>query len=171
MLKDGAKTVTALVLALTIGGGAIAYAGFQIHKLQEIERGPTVDGRATDWKTSPARGRTTYRVKYAFAHDGAGYAGGWVRVPKEIHDDTRAGTPLRVRLAAERPDWHLPESAIAEAKSDGVLLLITGALVLVFVLTALVLMWAAKRRKVQAAARAATPPADNFPKDPPTGST
>ena len=164
MSRDGARTVTAVVLAVALGGGALAYGGFQLHKLRQIENGPAVEGRATDWAAHPSRGRTVYRLKYTFARAGSDHAGGPVRVSKELHDATRAGAPLVVRSAPVRPDWHLPEEALADAKSDAVLTVFTGALVLVFVLTALVLVWAANRRRARAA------PADNFPKDPPTGS-
>ncbi|MBN9122459.1 MAG: hypothetical protein J0I06_25500 [Planctomycetes bacterium] len=169
MSKSGAKTITAIVLALAVSGGALALGGFRLHKLQQIENGPTVGGRATDWNAYPSRGSTVYRVRYAFAHDGAERSGGWVRVSQEVHGATRAGAPLRVRVAVGRPGWHLPEDAIADAKADAAFVLFTGALVLVFVLTALVLVWAAKRLQAKPAPTVSAP--DNFPKDPPTGST
>src|SRR4051812_23182790 len=109
MSKDGAKTVAAIVLALVLGGGALAYGGFQLHKVREIERGPAAEAHATDWAASPSRSRTTYRVKYAFARAGSPHAGGPVRVSQDVHDRTRAGAPLVVRSAPERPDWNLPE--------------------------------------------------------------
>ena len=170
MSKDGTKTVVAIVLALAIGGGALAYGGFQLQKVREIESGPTVVASGTVWQLAPSRGRTTHRVKYEFVRGGSVHTGGWARVSKDVHDRVSAGAPLLIRSAPERPGWNLPEEAIAGARSDAMFTIYTGALVLVFVLTALVLMWAAKRRKAKTAARAAPPPADNFPKDPPTGS-
>jgi hypothetical protein len=171
MSKDAAKTVTAIVLAVVLGGGALAYGGLQIQRVREIERGPAAPAHATDWITSPSRGRTVYRVKYAFARAGSDHTGGPVRVSQDVYDRTRAGAPLIIRSAPERPDGKLPEEAIVDAKSDAALVVFTGALVLVFVSIAVVLVWAAKRAKAKAVARGAIRTGANFPKDPPPSST
>ena len=168
MSRDKARTVVAIVIAVVLGGGALAYGGFQLQKVRAIERGPAVAAHATDWNASPSRSRPDYRVKYAFARAGSDHTGGPVRVPKDVYERTRAGAPLTIRSAPDHPDWNLPEAAIDDAKSDAALTAFSGALVIVFVLTALVLMRAAKRRAKAASQPAA--PADNFPKDPPTGS-
>ena len=62
MSKDGAKAVAAIVLAVVLGGGALAYGGFELHKLREIERGPAVEGHAIGWSKSTSRGRVTGRA-------------------------------------------------------------------------------------------------------------
>jgi hypothetical protein len=133
-----------------LGGGALAYGAFQFQKVREIERGPAVAAHATDWAAVPSRTRPDYRVKYAFARAGSDQTGGPVRVPKDVHDRTRAGAPLLIRSAPDRPDWNLPADVINDAKSDAALTAFSGALIIVFVFTALVLMWAAKRRRAKA---------------------
>ncbi len=159
------KKNAGIALALVIGTSAFAFGGYELYKYRKIAAGPTVQGRATGWDTSVARGRTRYKVKYAFEHDGARYTGGWATVPKDTSDATRAGAPLPVRVAGGNPDWHLPEAAIPDAKVGAGLTLATGALVIAFGVIAGAFSRAAK-------SPAPTPVAQdgNFPKDPPPGS-
>lgn len=151
MSRDSARTVVAIVIAVVLGGGALAYGGVQFQKVREIERGPSIAAHATDWVVVPARTRPDYRVTYAFSRAGSDHTGGPVRVPKDVYDRTRAGVPLMIRSAPDRPDWSLPADVIDDAKSDAAFTAVSGALVIVFVFTALVLMWAVKRRRAKAA--------------------
>lgn len=158
------KLVAVLLFALAMGAGAVGHGCYRLYQIAQIRRGPAAEGRATDWAVEPRRDRV-YRVRYTFEADGAPRAGGPTVVPKDVHDATRKAPALTVRYAADRPDWHLPEAAIAGETERAALTALPGAVVCAFVLLGSLFAWLGARLRARA-----EPPV-NIPKDPPTLST
>lgn len=163
MLKGRVEIVALVGLILALGAGALGSGGFDLYRVRRIEAGPVVEGRATAWDVVELRRSTQYKVKYEFARDGEPRTGDWARVTKQTHDTTRAGAPLPVRYAAERPDWHLPEAALKQARTRAGLTVLAGVVVLVFPAFPLMAAWVARRAKAKR-------DAGHFPKAPPPGS-
>jgi hypothetical protein len=165
------KLVVVLVLVFALGAGAGAYGGYRYYQIEQMQNGPAVEARPIAWTKRSARKSAVYSVSYKFDANGVTHTGGGVAVPKDVYDGAQKAHAITVRHAPERPDWHLPEAALESEKESAARIALSGLFTCAFIALASALAWFSGRRQAQTAAQPAPLAADNFPKDPPTGST